>query len=160
MRHRSLGIALFCFTTFVVLDRLGDLLGMNSWSASTHAAFHLCERALHFFYMWSAIAAVLGWGHQYLNRPFRWLPYAREAVFPWYILHQSVLLAVAYWLIPLKLGPVLEPTLTLLGTVGGCAVLHEYVIRRTRWLRPLFGLDAVPRAASPSLSFTEQTQRA
>jgi glucan biosynthesis protein C len=160
LRRRSLGMALFCFATFVVLDRLGDLMGMNSWSASTHAAYHLCERALRFFYMWSAIAAVLGWGHQYLNRPFRWLPYAREAVFPWYILHQSVMLALAYWLIPLKLGPVLEPSLMLLGTVAGCAVLHELVIRRTRWLRPLFGLDAIPRTARPESPLVAQAQQA
>jgi hypothetical protein len=117
-------------------------------------------RALHVFYAWSAIAAVLGWGHQYLNRPFRWLPYAREAVFPWYILHQSVLLAMAYWLIPLKLGAVWEPTLVLLGTVGGCAALHELVIRRTRWLRPLFGLDAKPRAARIETAAVAQTQAA
>jgi hypothetical protein len=117
-------------------------------------------RALHFFYAWSTIAAVLGWGHQYLNRPFRWLPYAREAVFPWYILHQSVMLAAAYWLLPLRLGPVLEPSLVLLATVAGCAVLHEYVIRRTRWLRPLFGLDARPRAAPAKPTLIGQAQQA
>ncbi len=160
LRHRSLGMAIFCFATFVVMDRLGDVLGTSGWPASVHAAYDLCERALRFFYMWSAIAAVLGWGHQYLNRPFRWLPYAREAVFPWYILHQSVMLAFAYWLIPLKLGPVWEPSLMLLGTVAGCAVLHELVIRRTRWLRPLFGLDAVPRATRVGSTFAGQIQQA
>jgi hypothetical protein len=100
--------------------------------------------ALRFVYAWAAIATVLGYGHQYLNRPFRWLPYAREAVFPWYVLHQSVLLAISFWLIPLRLGPVLEPVLILAGMVVGCALLHVYVIRRSRWLRPLFGLDAKP----------------
>jgi surface polysaccharide O-acyltransferase-like enzyme len=160
LRHRSLGMAVCCFTAFVLLDRLGSFVDISGWSASTIAGGRLCMRALHFFYAWSAIAAVLGWGHQYLNRPFRWLPYAREAVFPWYILHQSVLLAVAYWLIPLKLGPVLEPTLVLLGTVGGCAALHECVIRRTPWLRPLFGLDARPRIARVEASLLTQTQSA
>jgi glucan biosynthesis protein C len=84
---------------------------------------------------------VLGWGHALLNRPFHWLPYAREAVYPWYVLHQSLLLLIAWQLMPLHLGPVLEPTLIVLGTVTGCAVLHEG-IRRVRWLRPLFGLAA------------------
>ena len=160
LRRRSLGMAVFCFAVFVLLDRLGDLVDISGWSTSSIAVGHLCMRALHFLYTWSAIAAVLGWGHRYLNRPFRWLPYAREAVFPWYILHQSVLLAVAYGLIPLKLGPVLEPTLMLLGTVGGCAALHELVIRRTRWLRPLFGLDATPRAPRVEAPLVTQTQRA
>ncbi|MGY6518889.1 MAG: hypothetical protein ACXIUZ_09250 [Lysobacteraceae bacterium] len=34
------------------------------------------------------------------------------------------------------------------GTVAGCALLHELLIRRVRWLRPLFGLPATPRQAS------------
>lgn len=157
LRHRSLGMAVFCFAAFVLMDQVHDALHL---SAATMPPYHLCMRALRFFYLWSAIAAVLGWGHHYLNRPFRWLPYARDAVFPWYILHQSVMLALAYWLIPLKLGPVLEPTLTLLGTVAGCALLHEYVIRRTRWLRPLFGLDAKPRAAPANPGLVAQAQQA
>jgi glucans biosynthesis protein C len=28
--------------------------------------------------------------------------------------------------------------------VAGCVLLHEGLIRRTRWLRPLFGLDPLP----------------
>ncbi|QNJ99897.1 acyltransferase family protein [Dyella telluris] len=157
LRHRSLSVALCCFAGFVLMDQLHGAFDM---SAGTMNLYHLGMRALRFFYAWNMIAAVLGWGHQYLNRPFRWLPYAREAVFPWYILHQSVMLALAYWLIPLKLGAVLEPTLMLLGTVGGCALLHEFVIRRTPWLRPLFGLDAKPRALPTHPSLIEQAQGA
>lgn len=158
LRYRSLGLAVCFFAAHLLLGRMEVFAG--TWPASAFAVERLGMRALHFFYAWSAIAAVLGWGHQYLNRPFRWLPYAREAVFPWYILHQSVLLAMAYWLIPLKLGAVWEPTLVLLGTVGGCAALHELVIRRTRWLRPLFGLDAKPRAVRIETASVTQTQAA
>ncbi len=97
-------------------------------------------RVLRAVYMWLALLAVMGQGHRYLNRPFRWLPYATEAVFPWYVLHQTLIVVIAYWLVPLQLGPVLEPTLVIVGTVGGCLLLHEYVIRRIALLRPLFGL--------------------
>jgi len=148
LRRRSLGMAVLCFSGFIGLAQIYN-------SSPTSEGLLLTIRTLHYLYTWSAIATVLGWGHAHLNKPFRWLPYAREAVFPWYILHQSVILAFAYWLIPLKLGPVLEPALTLLGTVAGCALLHEFVIRRTRWLRPLFGLDATPRAARQTLPMVE-----
>jgi hypothetical protein len=80
-----------------------------------------------------------------LNRPFRWLPYATEAVYPWYILHQSLIVPIAFWLIPLRLGSAWEPLLVTLGTIGGCLLLHEFVIRRINLLRPLFGLKARPR---------------
>ncbi len=91
-------------------------------------------------YIWAALCAILGGAHALLNRPFRWLAWANEAVFPWYVLHQSLIVLLAYWLLPLHLGAVIEPLAVLAGTVAGCWALHEFVIRRVRWLRPCFGL--------------------
>ena len=91
---------------------------------------------------WLWLMAVFGWGYQYLNRPRKWLPYATEAVYPWYILHQTITIVLGYQLARLSLGPVIEPLLVLTGTIVGCWALHEFVIRRTRLLRPLFGLSA------------------
>jgi glucan biosynthesis protein C len=91
---------------------------------------------------WLWLMAVFGWGYRYLNRPRKWLPYATEAVYPWYILHQTITVVLGYQLARLSLGPVVEPLLVLAGTIGGCWALHEFVIRRTRLLRPLFGLSA------------------
>jgi peptidoglycan/LPS O-acetylase OafA/YrhL len=139
LRRISLPSALACFALYLA----GIYLLPDAAPGAVWAIVH----ALRYAYLWTAICAVLGWGHAYLNRPFPWLPYAREAVYPWYVLHQSLLLFFAWRLMPLGLGPVAEPALIIAGTVGGCALLHECVIRRTRWLRPLFGLDALPRKA-------------
>jgi hypothetical protein len=58
---------------------------------------------------------------------------------PWYVIHQSAIVLLAYWLVPLQLGGLLEATLVVLGTLIACAVGHE-LIRRIVPLRPLFGL--------------------
>jgi len=150
LRRSALVLAIGCFVGYLVIDKVGNWVDLSGLPSSVFHAARFLVRTLRFIYAWATIAAVLGYGHQYLNRPFRWLPYAREAVFPWYVLHQSVMLAVAYWLIPLKLGAVLEPSLVLLGTVGGCAALHEFVIRRSPRLRPLFGLEPAPRKPVPT----------
>ena len=89
---------------------------------------------------WLWIITVFGWGHHLLNRPIKWLAYATEAVFSWYILHQTITVVAGYNLGKLSLGPVVEPVLVLLATFGGCLLIHEFIIRRTRILRPLFGL--------------------
>lgn len=99
-------------------------------------------------YLWLALAAILGWAHALLNRPFRWLAFANEAVYPWYILHQSVIVLLAYWLLPLNLGPVVEPLLVMVGTIATCWVLHVGVIRRVGWLRVCFGMK--PAQPNPS----------
>ena len=99
-------------------------------------------------YQWMALAAVLGWGHHLLDRPFRWLPYATQAVYPCYVLHQTLIVVAGFHLSRAGLGPVLEPVLVLLATAAGCAALYELVIRRSAWLRPLFGLKRRPAEAA------------
>lgn len=104
------------------------------------------------FYVWAMLLAILGWAHACLNRPFAWLPRANEAVYPWYMLHQSLIVLVAYWLVPLRLGGFWECLLVTGGTVAGCWLLHEGLIRRSNWLRPLFGLKPLgPPREIPAL---------
>ncbi|RZA17345.1 MAG: acyltransferase, partial [Proteobacteria bacterium] len=98
------------------------------------------ERSARVTYAWIALLAIFGWARVLLDRPFRWLPYCSEAVFPWYILHQTLIVALAYWLVPLRMGGVAEALLVVGGTIAGCLLLHEFCIRRVDVLRPLFGL--------------------
>lgn len=115
----------------------------------------LAARICADFYLWSCILAILGWGHALLNRPWRWLAWANESVYPWYILHQTLIILFAVWLAPLRLGPWMEPAVLLAATVLGCWVLTDLAIRRAGWLRPLFGLrprvpSRYPCAARPA----------
>jgi peptidoglycan/LPS O-acetylase OafA/YrhL len=102
-------------------------------------------------YLWSAVLAILGWAHRLLNRPWPWLPWANEQVYPWYVLHQTLIVVLITWLAPLRLGLVIEPAVLVLGTIAGCWGLTA-LIRRSNWLRPLFGLKprARPRYPSPA----------
>lgn len=108
-------------------------------------------RLLADLYLWTAILAILGWAHHALNRPWCWLGWANESVYPWYLLHQTLIIAAAVALAPLALGPVLEPLALLLVTIGGCWILTAGV-RGSNVLRPLFGLKrrALPPRPSPA----------
>ena len=151
LRRHSLSLALGCFALYLFLDKFaGQYIEQYIHNHAALVVLKLLTVWLRYSYTWIAITAVLGWGHTLLNRPFHWLPYARDAVYPWYILHQSLLLFFAWQVMPLQLGPMAEPSLILLGTVAGCALLHECLIRRTRWLRPLFGLNPLPARELPA----------
>lgn len=141
LRGRALGWSLFVFAAYGVL-----VFGLPDDPPAWQETF---VRTLRNFYIWLALCAILGWGKALLNRPFRWLPWANQAVYPWYVLHQSLIIVIAYWLLPLRLGAAAESLLVLAGTVAGCWLLHERVIGRVRWLRPAFGLKPLPRAALP-----------
>jgi peptidoglycan/LPS O-acetylase OafA/YrhL len=89
--------------------------------------------------MWTTILCVLGWSHLKLNRRWRWLAWANESVYPWYVLHQTVIIVLVSWLAPLALRPWIEAPLVVVGTVLGCWGITA-LVRRSDWLRPLFGL--------------------
>jgi glucan biosynthesis protein C len=109
-------------------------------------------------YMWSMLLTILGWAHAWLNRPFRWLPWANENVYPWYILHQSLIIGFAYLLLPLRLSAPVEALALLALTIAACWLVTAGV-RRVRWLRPLFGLKAgAARSSAPPLLQSAQAQ--
>lgn len=147
LRWLTLAIALVAIGTELGLRWLGHhppAGPIPDWAMQV--PWYTIERVARVVYTWMALLAIFGWGRALLDRPFPWLPYCSEAVFSWYILHQTLIVALAWWLIPMRLGAAFEASLVVAGTIAGCLVLHEMLIRRVRWLRPLFGLK--PAVAS------------
>ncbi|TQV88206.1 acyltransferase family protein [Aliikangiella coralliicola] len=85
------------------------------------------------------VLALLGLAYRFLNRNSARLSYFNEAVYPYYILHQTIIIVVGFELSQFKLGPIIESGLLLIVTFAGCALSFE-LIRRIEVLRPLFGL--------------------
>ena len=98
-------------------------------------------RAVRIWYAWLVIATLLGLAQRFLNRPSAILTYFNKAVFSWYILHQTVIIAAVYWLTPLHLGGFLEFVLVALATVVGCALFFEVARRLPGWLSVWVGVD-------------------
>ncbi|HYE38654.1 MAG TPA: acyltransferase family protein [Ramlibacter sp.] len=110
-------------------------------------------------YLWTTVLCVLGWSHRLLDRPWPCLAWANEQVYPWYVLHQTVIIVLVFWLAPLRLGVAVEAPLLVAGTVLGCWGLTA-VIRRSAWLRPLFGLKGrLSRPAPPRYPSTASPER-
>ncbi|OSZ71619.1 acyltransferase family protein [Hydrogenophaga sp. IBVHS1] len=122
-------------------------VGLRITLAGTDPAWRQVARLVADAYLWTSLVAVLGWAHHTLNRPWPWLAWANESVYPWYVLHQTLIIFLAVQLAPLALGPWVEPVVLLLGTALGCWLITAGLVRRVAWLRPLFGLR--PRAQLP-----------
>jgi len=89
--------------------------------------------------IWLVIVAVLGFARRHFNRDNAVRRYLTTAVFPVYILHQTVIVVAAHALQPVQLGPLLEGFVLVLVTTAVCFLGYES-IRRIAVLRPLFGL--------------------
>lgn len=85
------------------------------------------------------VLTVFAVAHKFLNVKSTKLSYFNDAVYPFYILHQTLILVIGYNLSKLSLGPVAEPILLLIFTISACFIGYE-IIRRTEVLRPFFGL--------------------
>lgn len=71
---------------------------------------------------WSGVLALLGYAAVYLNRPGKKLAYLNDAVLPYYIVHQSFIVVLAF-VLTYQLGPVIEPLLVIAGTI--CRIYSE-----------------------------------
>ena len=100
---------------------------------------------------WSAIAALIGFADRHWNRDHRWRAMLTEAVFPFYLVHQTIIVVVAWALIPAGLGMGANFAVLVVATISGCWLFY-LVGRSIAPLRPLIGLRARPRRPSPSLS--------
>lgn len=94
---------------------------------------------LRIVYAWVVILALLGVAQRWFNRPGPVLTYLTGAVFPFYILHQTLIVVIGAALIPLTLPVAAEAAIVITGTILGCFAGYE-IIRRIPPLRPLFGL--------------------
>jgi glucan biosynthesis protein C len=95
---------------------------------------------------WCCILAILGIGRKYLKFSTPFLTYANEAVLPFYILHQTVLLSVAYFVVQWTIPDLLKWLIVVLVSFVLIMVVYEFLVRRYNVMRFLFGMKVRPKA--------------
>jgi glucans biosynthesis protein C len=100
----------------------------------------IAYRGLANFSVWMWILAALGYGRRYLsfNHPF--LRYANEAVYPFYILHQTVIIILGYYLVYQNWGIPFKFLVVVAGTFLITWGLYALLIKRWNLLRVVFGM--------------------
>lgn len=129
-RRKYLYLGLVGFTLMVSLRILFD----------DSTLIHFIEALLKVVNLWAWILTLFGYTAAYLNRPSKSLRYANEAVYPFYLLHQTITIAIGYYLMDLAWGFWPKFLLMIVGTFGFSWIIYEFGIRRWKWIRPLFGV--------------------
>lgn len=105
-------------------------------------------RALPEFLLWACVAAA-GWcgaafmlniGMRYLDRDSKALRYGQATLLPFFVLHQTVMLAVAYFVVQWSAGLLPKLLIVLAGSFFVTIGIIELVIKRVGILRILFGM--------------------
>ena len=97
---------------------------------------------------WSLVALHLGM--HYLNFSNAWLEYGKEAVLPFFVVHQPVIVVIALFVVQWNAGIGLKALVVVLGSFVISLGVYELVIKRIGFLRVLFGMTAGRSTSAPS----------
>ena len=103
---------------------------------------------------WSWIVFFLSLGAKYLNENKKVLAYSNEAVLPFYILHEPIILCVGWQILPMSMG--ILPKYLIIASVSFVLImlLYEFIVRRFIVMRFFFGMRIrmePPETLSPEI---------
>jgi glucan biosynthesis protein C len=120
---------------------------LNQYAIGSDTELLYAALLLRQFYGWSIMIMLLGLARRFANRPSPALTYLTAGVMPYYILHQTIIVVVAYWFTIHEAPLAVEAAAIIAAAFLGSALGYE-IIRRVAVLRPLFGLPMRARPAS------------
>ena len=143
LRFTSLGLWLASWALIVcywsIPEALASTPEIQQWKPVFRTIYCICQ--------WAPILTVCGFGRRHLNFDSAKRRYLTEAVFPVYILHQTLIVCMAHWMKPIKLAPGIEGVFLIVLTFAISFGVFE-VVRRIAVLRPLFGLGRITSQTS------------
>ena len=89
-------------------------------------------------YSW--MISIFGYGAKFLNEQSTRLSYLSTAVYPIYILHMPLQFFFSLFIIPWEIPAILKLILIIMTTLISSFAIYDLVIKRLKWIRPLFGL--------------------
>ncbi len=132
------------FWTFIEKYRLYFLISAliltTAYLLLLHIELQIITCVVRIFNLWNWILLLIGYSAKFLNKPGAILRYRNEAVYPFYILHHTVLLVLGFYVVDLNLNILLKFLLLVIGTFGIVWIIYELIIRRYRLFRLLFGM--------------------
>jgi len=122
---------------------LGLAFALTGGEAAFGSLYYLVWTVISSLSCWACTLAILGFGMQRLNVRTPVLDYANEAVLPFYVLHQSILFVVGFYVLNWAIPDLAKWAIILISSFVIIMVLYEFLIRRINVLRVLFGMKPV-----------------
>ncbi|MGA9397352.1 MAG: acyltransferase family protein [Anaerolineaceae bacterium] len=131
MKQRWISIVLALFFSFAWLSQDDHAFGSTGY---------MIDSILISLAAWSCIFALLGIVRRYLTFTNPFLSYANEAVLPFYILHQPVILSVGFFVAGWAIPAIGKYLIMLICAFIVIMVIYEFLVRRFNVMRFLFGM--------------------
>jgi hypothetical protein len=127
-----LGVALSVVYLFPLLS--------SSYMVPPDGMVHRAHAFIYFLNAWCWLLAILGFGMRFLNYDGPLLQRANEGVLPFYILHQSVLVVIGYFVMTWEIHDLFKWAIVFTGSFSVIIAMYLLVIRPFDPFRFLFGM--------------------
>ena len=131
------GVAAFCLIGLILV-----VFGYDPWDKRFSPIFLLAS-ILVSINTWCWIAYILGMGFKHFNKNSRALTYGSQAVLPFYILHQTIILLVGWYVVPLDMFFLLKYIIISTASFMLIMLIYEVTIKRFNMIRFLFGMRLI-----------------
>jgi len=100
----------------------------------------LAAAALH---SWSWLVVFLGLGRRYLNFSHPILTYANSAAYPFYLLHQTVIVIIGFYVVQWNAGVPFKYLVITTASLVGSILIYDIFVKRTNITRMFFGMKPI-----------------
>jgi len=94
---------------------------------------------------WSCGLAAIGYARHYLNRDSSFRKVANEAIYPFYLLHQPVILILGFLLIKIEMADFPRFLILIVSSFGVTWAMYWYLVRPFNFTRVIFGMKPQKR---------------
>lgn len=140
-RRFSLSMA-FLFTLIITALRWSkfDLeVYLPDWETSWITPFFIARRALN---AWFWVFALVGYGKKYLNRRPAYMNYLNQAIYPFFIVHQTVIVIIAYYVVRTEETIGMKYLFIVITSLAVSMAVYHLFIRPFAVTRFLFGMKS------------------
>jgi glucans biosynthesis protein C len=90
--------------------------------------------------IWCMIMAICGFAKHHLNFSNSFVKYANRAVYPFYILHQTVIIIIGFYIADYQVHHLIKFFFIVISTFGVCGMIYHFWIRPFAVMRLFFGV--------------------
>ncbi len=135
-KRKTLLVAVLISTIIVYIFKWGiDAQEKSAWVIFLYDSIRVINA-------WCWVLSILAYGKKYLNTPGRYHSILNQSIFPTYILHQTVIVILAYWVVQPSWNAGFKYLLIVCSTVLICGLCF-LVLRTNSITRVLFGISTL-----------------
>jgi glucans biosynthesis protein C len=147
VRNRRLSMLLAFGSTILI-----NCIRWNDARPSQTLGEHWQQSPLTYLYLaiypiiaWSWIMMLVGYAKKYIDQPHRIHGYVNQAIYPFFILHQTVIVFLAFYVVKTEESILAKYLFILLVTLVLCLFIYHALIRPYNITRILFGMKPLKK---------------